>query len=296
MKNNQDEFYPVALTIAASDSGGGAGIQADLRTFNAAGVFGCSVVTAVVAQNPRQVVSVQAMSPELVKAQYEAVTSALAVKAIKVGMLPDARIIKTVCQCLQKNRLPLIVDPEMFSGSGFSMPDGEARQILCRELLPMASLITPNLQEAEWLLGHRICGKQAAVAAAGELAGKFNCNCLIKGSYTDNNDSRIIDVAVLDKKIWLLGSPRVENPDKSALHGIGSTLSSAVTAMLASGSRWKDALLAARAHVYGALSETALIGNQLEGMYPPLEDYSKYISMRPAVNVPGGEKGKGGLR
>ena len=123
MKNTQDDFYPVALTIAGSDSGGGSGIQADLRTFNAAGVYGCSVITAVTAQNPRQITAVAAMEEALVKAQLESVFSAIKVKAVKTGMLANEKIVKTVAETLKKYKLPLIVDPVMFSNGKTALLD-----------------------------------------------------------------------------------------------------------------------------------------------------------------------------
>ena len=136
MKKQQEEFYPVALTIAGSDSGGGAGIQADLRTFNAAGIYGCSVITAVTAQNPRSVSCFEAVSVDVVQAQLKAVIPALAVKAVKTGMLANREIVHTVSRFLKQYKLPLVVDPVMISTSGSRLLDADGMQAMKEELLP----------------------------------------------------------------------------------------------------------------------------------------------------------------
>jgi len=290
LKKQQEEFYPVALTIAGSDSGGGAGIQADLRTFNAAGVYGCSVITAVTAQNPRQVAAIRVMDPEIVQAQIESVLSALAVKAIKTGMLGNAPVVKAVSTALKKYKLPLIVDPVMISSSGSKLLDEAGLQAMIEDLLPLADLITPNLPEAEFLLGKKLADPTEYAVATQALAEKFQCNCLLKTGHALSGD-KVSDIAVLDGKVLLLTSPRVHDLEAVATHGTGCTLSSAITAMTATGSSWRDALYAAKAYVYGSLCETAHIGKNLDGMYPPLEDYSKLVSLR-SYQPAGSRKGK----
>ena len=279
MKNNQEDFYPVALTIAGSDSGGGAGIQADLRTFNAAGIYGCSVITAVTAQDPRQVTAVVAMEPAMVKAQLECVLSSIAVKAVKTGMLANGEIVKTVAEVLKKHKLPLIVDPVMISTSGTALLDEAGCEAMKSFLLPLANLITPNIPEAEYLVKSKLKNEKDYIDAAMLLADTYKCNVLLKTGHADNS-SKACDVAVLDKKLYLLTSPRVSDLEEYTSHGTGCTLSSGITAMIAAGNSWSDALAAAKAHVFGALNETAHIGKGLDAMYPPLEDYSRLITLR----------------
>ena len=279
MKDHQEDFYPVAMTIAGSDSGGGAGIQADLRTFNAAGVFGCSVITAITAQNPREITHVAAMTPETVEAQFRTVISALAVKAVKTGMLANASIVKTVAGLLKKHRFPLVVDPVMISTSGTRLLDEDGLQAMKNELLPLANMITPNIPEAEWLTGSKLRNQADYIQAAMLLAQNYKCNVLLKTGHSADKGSKICDIAIIDQTAYLLASPRVGDLSEYASHGTGCTLSSGITAMLAAGCSWKDALRAAKAHVYGALNETAHIGKDLDGMYPPLEDHSKFITL-----------------
>ena len=295
MKNTQDEFYPVALTIAGSDSGGGAGIQADLRSFNAAGVFGCSVITAVTAQNPRAVAAFEAVSPELVAAQFNSVTSALAVKAVKTGMLANAAVVKTVIDCLKKKPLPLVVDPVMISTSGARLLDDEGMQLMKNELLPLADLVTPNIPEAEWLLQRKLFSEDDYIDAALAIADLCKGNCLLKTGHAAASGNQISDIAVIGKKVWLLSSPRVGDLGEYASHGTGCTLSSAITAMLAVGNNLKDALRTAKAYVYGSLCETAVIGKDIEAMYPPLEDYSRAVSLR-SLKPDAGAKGSQNVR
>ena len=291
MKNQQEEFYPAALTIAGSDSGGGAGIQADLRTFNAAGVYGCSVITAVTAQNPRQVAGIAAIAPEMVKSQLECVFSAIAVKAVKTGMLANAKIVETVAEVLKKHNLPLIVDPVMISTSGSALLDKDGCEAMKKLLLPMASLITPNIPEAEYLTGRKLKNEKDYAEAAMFLADTYKCNILLKTGHAAAA-GKISDVAVLEKKLYLLTSPRVNDLEKYTTHGTGCTLSSGIAAMIAAGNNWKDALIAAKAHVFGALNETAHIGKKLDAMYPPLEDYTSSVSLRSAVKKSEKAEGK----
>ncbi len=279
MKNNQEDFYPVALTIAGSDSGGGAGIQADLRTFNAAGIYGCSVITAVTAQNPRQVAAVAAMDESIIKAQLECVFSAMAVKAVKTGMLANEKIVRTVAESLKKHKLPLIVDPVMISTSGTALLNEDGCEAMKNELLPLASLITPNIPEAEYLTKRKLKNEKDYAEAAMLLADTYKCNILLKSGHAEGT-GKACDVAILEKKLYLLSSPRITDLEEYTTHGTGCTLSSGITAMIAAGNNWFDALTAAKAHVFGALNETAHVGKGLEAMYPPLEDYSRQVTLR----------------
>ena len=256
MKKSSEEFYPVALTIAGSDSGGGAGIQADLRTFNAAGVFGCSVITALTAQNPRQVLRVDPVDPAMVERQLEAVFAALAVAAVKTGMLATSAIVRTVAKNLAGRKIPLVVDPVMISTSGTRLLEEEAMLAMREELLVLADYMTPNIPEAEWLLERKLRTPEDYRAAALECAERWQCGCLLKTGHAAGS-AQATDFFARDGMVYALTSPRLEQLSKFAAHGTGCTLSSAVTAALAAGAPWKVALKEAKAHVFGALSEIA---------------------------------------
>ena len=278
MKNSQEEFYPAALTISASDCSGGDGIQADLRTFNAGGIYGCSVITAVKAQNPKQSAACEAVAPELVASQYKSVTSAIAVRAVKTGMLVNGSVVKAVVDSLQGCKVPVVVDLQMLTPSGKPLMDKEGMEKVRTQLLKMADLIMLNAAEAEWMLQRKLNSEGDYIAAAQEIAklckGK-RCLCQTAGI-----KGKAMDIAVLGEEVYLLSSPQVEDLGEYAACGAGSTYSAAVTAMLASGNNWRDALRFAKAYIYGSLNETACIGKGLDAMYPPLEDYSKAVTMR----------------
>jgi len=292
VKNNQEDFYPAALTVSGSDPSGGSGIQADLRSFNAAGVFGCSVITAVTAQNPGNIDRITAMPPELVEAQFDSVMSAVAVRAVKVGMLADSSVVRSVIRFLKKKRLPLVVDLVIFSAAGKQLLDAEGMQLLKDELLPLADLITPGIREAEWLLARKLTCQDDHIKAAAELAENYKCNVLLNTASANVSGNQVGDIAVIGGKSYLLAVPRIGDLSEYAVHGMSCTFSSAVTAMLAVGNNWKDALCSAKAHVYGSLCETALIGRELEAMYPPLEDYSRFVSLRSLNSAPGRKERK----
>lgn len=277
METDNIELYPVALTIAGSDSGGGAGIQADLRTFSAFGVYGCSVITAVTAQNPHEVSCVEAVSTNMVKAQLEAVLSAFNVDLIKIGMLHNADIIKTVCSVLSNFDIPIILDPVMISTSGHQLLEDVAVECLKNELLPMASWVTPNKQEAEVLVEAEIDSVEKAVEVAKELSERWACGCILKGGHMDVIDGQMIDVVSYQDTIRKLCSPCVDN--SKATHGTGCTFSSAFAASLALGNIWQDALKDAKGFVYGSLLDAVVVGGQVEAMYPPLKNYSNKIKL-----------------
>lgn len=259
---------PVALTIAGSDSGGGAGVQADLRAFGYFDVFGTSVITAMTAQNPRGVRSVQAAEPASVRAQMDAVLEAFAVGAVKTGMLLNAEIIRAVADGLRvlSPRLPLVVDPVMVATSGSRLLRDDAVDALCRELLPLAAVITPNLPEAEVLCGHPVRTPQAARVAAQELAARFGAAVLIKGGHgaeTPGTDW----FCDRDGTLWQLRSPDVAEP--ASAHGTGCSLSAATAACLAKGMSPLEALRHAKAYVYGSLCCGVRVGDGTFAMWPP---------------------------
>ena len=278
-KQREPDFYPVALTIAGSDSGGGAGIQADLRTFNAFAVYGCSAITAVTAQNPEAVTGVEPLSPAAVTAQLRAVTGRLAIRAAKTGMLANREIVEAVAAFWRDCRIPLVVDPVMVSTSGAALLKPEAVTALQRELLPQATWLTPNLPEAELLLGRKLRRASELRAAARECAERFGCRVLLKSGHLEGEEMAV-DYVWAEGRGYLLRSPRLPEVGIAA-HGTGCTLSAALTAGLAAGLAWPEALKAAKTFVLGSLAEPVMIGDRLPAMYPPELDYSEEVSLDP---------------
>src|SRR5574344_2848496 len=267
--NRREEFYPAALTVAGSDSGGGAGIEADLRTFNAYGVYGCAAITAVTAQNPREVRRIDPLPPEAVRAQIEAVLDVFPVRFVKTGMMANAGIVHAVAETFRRRQLHLIVDPVMVATSGARLLEESAVQAVIDELIPLADWITPNLPEAELLLGHAIRTPAEVQSAARECAQKWHVGVCLKTGHAPG-PKRVTDYLCRSGECLALSSPRA--PERGASHGTGCTLSSAIAAGLAMGLSWKEAMCDAKAFVYGSLCETVVLADHLQAMYPPAED------------------------
>jgi len=274
----QTELYPVALTVAGSDSGGGAGIQADLRTFNAFGVFGCSAITAVTAQNPEEVRRIDLIPPEGVRAQLETVLARIAVCAAKTGMLGSAANVRAAAEVLKNARFKLVVDPVMVSTSGAKLLPDDAIEVLKTELLPRADWVTPNLPEAELLLGRELAGGPDYAAAAREIAARWECICVLKTGHAADLAEASDYAALPDGRCFSVTTPRLPDPGKAS-HGTGCTFSAALAAVLAQRQGWKTALAQAKSFVYGSLSEPAMIGKNLNAMYPPVEDYDRLVKI-----------------
>ena len=269
MKSSEKKFYPSAMTIAGSDSGGGAGIQADLRTFAAFGVFGCSAITAVTSQNPCAVNRIDPLPAEAVACQIATVLDKIAIKAIKTGMLFNSDIINAVCDTVKDRNIPLIIDPVMVATSGACLLEKAAINIMLERLFPMAAWITPNIPEAELITGIRINGRKAMITAALECAGRWNCGCIIKGGHLHSKSGVAADIVCYEGNLYELCSPLVE--DCKASHGTGCTLSAAMAASLALDTPWEKALAKAKGFVYGSLVEAVEIGDGIEAMYPPFD-------------------------
>lgn len=278
MKNkNKNEFYPAALTIAGSDSGGGAGIQADLRTFNAFGVFGCTAITAVTAQNPREVRRIDPVPAEGVRAQIDAVMAAVAVRYAKSGMLAEAAIVENVADAVETHRLKLIADPVMVSTSGAVLLAPDAIDAVRRLLLKRAAWITPNLPEAELLLDRKLRNERDYREAALACHELFGASVLLKTGHAPAGKFAV-DYVCCDRTLYALSSPRLPSV-RGVSHGTGCTLSAALTAALAMGMPWKQALCEAKAFVLGSLRETVPIGPNLSAMYPPVEDHLNAVRL-----------------
>jgi len=245
----------VALTIAGSDSGGGAGIQADLRTFAAHGVHGSCAITAVTAQNSVTVTDWVALEPRMVVAQIEAVASDMPVAAAKTGMLANAAIVSAVAAAAQRLRLPhLIVDPVMVAKGGSRLLDPAAERAYQEHLFPVASLLTPNLAEAEALLGHPVRDLVAMREAARELAGLGLRAVLVKGGHLEGDP---VDVLFDGIHLVELPAPRIHTRNT---HGTGCTYSAAIAARLALGADLATAVRGAKEYLTEAIRHSYSVG------------------------------------
>jgi hydroxymethylpyrimidine/phosphomethylpyrimidine kinase len=246
----------IALTIGGSDSGGGAGIQADLKTFLALQVHGCSAISCVTAQNTRGVTRVDALPPEALSAQIEAVLTDLPVAALKTGMLLNAGLIAATARALEPLALPRLIDPVMVSRAGAVLLEPEAIAAYRTLLLPLADLITPNLHEASLLSGCSIDGPAAVEVAAERLLALGPAAVLIKGGGLPQLRGRDYLLSRDGEGRWLEHAP-VETPHT---HGSGCTLGAAITAWRARGLGCSAAVVAAKIYVEGALRHSLAIG------------------------------------
>jgi hydroxymethylpyrimidine kinase/phosphomethylpyrimidine kinase/thiamine-phosphate diphosphorylase len=247
---------PIAWTIAGSDSGGGAGIQADLPTFRDLNVYGCAVVTAVTAQNTRELRAIQAVAPALVEAQLAVLTEDLPAAAVKVGMLGSADAVKLVADTLRRSNAFVVYDPVMTASvGGLLMPD-DALEAVRRELLPRVDLITPNLPEAAALAGFPVESDGDVLRAAHAIRALGPHSVLVKGGHAGGD--RCIDYWTDGHhRIWL-SSPRLATPHT---HGGGCTLSSAIAAGVAGGLQIMDSLVLAKAYLNQGLRHAAGVGH-----------------------------------
>lgn len=245
-----------ALTIAGSDSGGGAGIQADLKTFAALGVYGTSAITAVTAQNTLGVTASAPLAADLVTAQIEAVAGDIAIHATKTGMLANAAIVEAVVAAIEELELPLVVvDPVMVSKGGQRLLDDDGVQALRLELLPRARVVTPNLPEAEALSGRRIESLAGAREAARRIRDMGARAVIVKGGH--GVGTQIVDVLLDGDTFHEFRTPRI---DTKNTHGSGCTFASAVAAHLALGRALPEATEQAQRYVAGAIAHALAIG------------------------------------
>jgi len=249
-----------ALTIAGSDSGGGAGIQADLKTFAAHRVYGTSAITAVTAQNTLGVTMWQALPADLVIAQIEAVAGDIGADAVKIGMLGNAAIVEAVAATIAELDLPFVVlDPVMIAKGGDRLLDPEAVDTLKAELLPRSHMVTPNVPEAEVLSGMRIASGEDMRRAARRILALGPRVVLIKGGHMPGtwSSNEVVDIVCTAHDLFELRGPRV---DTRNTHGTGCTLSSAIAANLATGLDDWTAVTRAREYLEGALRNAPEIG------------------------------------
>jgi hydroxymethylpyrimidine/phosphomethylpyrimidine kinase len=268
---------PVALTIAGSDSGGGAGIQADLKTFAALGVHGTSVITCVTAQNPTRVYAIEPCTQAMVGQQLEAVFDALQPQAVKTGMLFSEAIIQTVADFFNhRKRPPMIVDPVMVSTSGAAVLESDAIEVLCRDLLPLATLVTPNLHEAEILTGEKLRSVSDMRRAAKMIHDRFGCAALVKGGHLPN--SKAVDVFYDGKKEMRFSASYVRGIQT---HGTGCTYSAAIAAFLARGLSIEKAVKRGKEYITQAITRSTsvrshfVLGSGVQRMYIQGDNFNK---------------------
>jgi hydroxymethylpyrimidine/phosphomethylpyrimidine kinase len=246
----------IALTVAGSDSGGGAGIQADLKTFQQFGVFGTSVIVALTAQNTRGVRAVEVVSEAMISAQLTALAEDLPPAALKTGMLADTGVVRQVSQAVRQSGWgPLVVDPVMVATSGQRLLTLEAEEVVRESLLPMAALVTPNLDEAAILTG-RAVHDVPSMERAGETLLSFGAAAvLVKGGHLQGEE--LTDVLVTSSGVRHYTRPRLAT---TSLHGTGCTLSAAVTAGLALGRPLEQAVEDALDYVHRAIAAAPGLG------------------------------------
>ncbi|MEM2542875.1 MAG: bifunctional hydroxymethylpyrimidine kinase/phosphomethylpyrimidine kinase [Candidatus Korarchaeum sp.] len=276
---------PVALTIAGSDSGGGAGIQADLKTFAALGVHGTVAITSITAQNTREVTAVQDVSVDVIRAQIEAVVSDIGVDAAKTGMLHTSEIIRAVAEEVRRHRFPLVVDPVMIAKSGAPLLKEEAVKSLIEELLPLAEVVTPNAREAEVLSGISVRSLDDARRAAKLIAEHGPRAVIVKGGHLEGGES--IDV-LYDGDFTELRAERVGSRNT---HGTGCSFSAAIAAELAKGRSIREAFRTAKLLVTEAIRYGLPVGkghgplNPMALLYKESERYSTILRVAEAVRI-----------
>ncbi len=245
-----------ALTIAGSDSSGGAGIQADLKTFQAHGVFGMSAVTAVTVQNTRGVFGIQEMTPEIVGGQIDCLFEDIAIHAVKIGMVASVPLIEAIATALaERDRPPVVLDPVMISKSGFPLLKETAQNALVDHLFPLAAVVTPNIHEAERLIGRPIQSLAAMRDAARAILDRGARQVVVKGGHL--GDAAATDILYDGQDFRELTATRVHTRNT---HGTGCTFSSAIAANLAMGTPFFEAVANAKDYISGAITHSLDIG------------------------------------
>ena len=244
-----------ALTIAGSDCSGGAGIQADLKTMTMNGVYAMSAITAMTAQNTTGVFAIQESTPEFLKQQIDAVFDDIFPDAVKIGMVASAELIEVIAEGLKRHRAKnVVIDPVMVATSGSALMKNNALETLIHKLLPLATLVTPNIPEAQVLSGMTIHSKEDMIAAAKNIGESCRCAVLLKGGHSINDANDLLYENGIT--VWFEGK-RIDNPNT---HGTGCTLSSAIAANLAKGFSLEESVRRAKDYISGALSAMLDLG------------------------------------
>ena len=244
-----------ALTIAGSDCSGGAGIQADLKTMTMNGVYAMSAITALTAQNTTGVRAIQESTPDFLKQQIDAVFEDIYPDAVKIGMVASSELIRVIADRLKyydaKN---VVIDPVMVASAGSSLMKQNAVQTLITELLPISTLVTPNIPEAQVLSGMSIQNKEDMIAAAKQIGDSYHCAVLLKGGHSINDAN---DLLYADGELRWFEGKRINNPNT---HGTGCTLSSAIASNLAKGFTLTESIQRAKEYISGALAAMLDLG------------------------------------
>ncbi len=266
----QQTHIPKSMTIAGSDSGGGAGIQADLKTFAAFGVYGTSVITAITAQNTNRVTGIQAVEVELITSQYEAVLEDIGTNSIKIGMLFNAQIVDAVAKMLKRNNPGnIVLDPVMISKSGDNLLRSDCIDVLRSELIPLATVVTPNIPEGEELTGIKIVDKDSMIEAAKSIIEMGAQSVIMKGGHMSGDP---VDYFFDGQNSIELVSKRI---DTKNTHGTGCTFSSAVAANLALGNDLEESTRIAQSYVYDSIDPDFDIGSG----HGPLNHFRRFWNM-----------------
>jgi len=246
--------YTRLLSIAGSDSGGGAGIQADLKTFAALGCYGMTAITAITAQNTCGVSGIHCVPPDMLAQQIEAVANDIGVEAVKIGMLHDPEVVRVVADAIRRHRWRhVVLDPVMVAASGDRLIADETVSVLVRELFPLVSVVTPNLDEAALLLGFPVSSEAELESAAGKLVELGAPAVLLKGGHLPGQ--QVVDILLqAGRPVLRMAAPRIATQND---HGTGCTLSSAIACQLALGHPLDEAVRLARDYVYQALAQGA---------------------------------------
>lgn len=251
-----NDAMKVALTIAGSDSSGGAGIQADLKTFQALGVFGISAVTAVTVQNTQKVYAIQEIEPQIVHDQIICLFDDMTINAVKIGMVASVSLIEAIAEALTKvTAPPVVLDPVMVSKSGYALLNGDARQVLIEKLFPLADVVTPNIHEAETLTNMRIASDRQMHECARKILELGAAKVVVKGGHMEGASAT--DILFDGKRFASIQAPRI---DTLNTHGTGCTFSSAIAAHLALGFSFFDAVARAKDYISGAIAHSLNIG------------------------------------
>ena len=272
------------LTIAGSDSGGGAGIQADLKTFSSLGVYGMSAITSITAQNTVGVQGIHDLPPEFVALQIDSVISDIGVDAAKTGMLSSSAIIDVVASKVKKYKIPnLVIDPVMYAKSGDPLLRPDARDTLINKLLPLSTLITPNISEAEFLSGIKIKGIEDMKKAGKKIKKRVGADVLVKGGHLGG---KAVDILYTDGEFFIFESERI---DTKNTHGTGCTYSAAIASELAKGYSLYDAVKSAKVFITDAIKNSIEIGkgkgptNPIASLYRDTEKYRTLIEMESVI-------------
>jgi hydroxymethylpyrimidine/phosphomethylpyrimidine kinase len=270
-------FLHKALTIAGSDSGGGAGIQADLKTFTALGVYGASAITALTAQNTVGVHGIHTVPGEFVRAQLMAILDDIDPDVAKSGMLANSEIIEVVASAIEGTGLRLVVDPVMVSKHGQRLLEVEAESALIQRLLPLSYLVTPNTAEAEVITGHEVRNVKQMEKAARAIHKLGARNVLVKGGHLTT--SEVTDVFFDGEEVYLFSDTRLQT---SNTHGTGCTLSAAITAYLARGEDLHSAIMKARSYLRIAMERGLPVGQGIS----PVNHLWPVIDQHPSAEYP----------